>query len=490
LDENGNKVIPVTAEGFVFHRNADSATQVLFRPDEPGKERGNTVQVMPPLSGVLLNTNSIIDCGYWGDNGLETYENEPNRLETDKLPEQFKTLESYEDYLIKLAGGSDYKQYSVTFTDNLYNTTSSRKVRENGYTYLPYFESNNLYTFVGWADESGNQYPVSNKDTLSPEITTTTTFTAVWSANKVAVILKDLDDNTLTKFADGQDAIFITDYNTSFDKLVTATVGGDNNYKVVGWTRNKDGAAKGYIEVANEDGTTSKVKPDTEDFLQNNYVDADYYDITGLGKEAKIGYNIYRLRNPLVKVDMYEKSEDGEEYFQAEVFNNYVERGFVDTTFTDAIKTFIDENIDYGNIGEGYNFYIENEDGTRTIITDIFSTTFTEPTNIKALYEKVVDDKHTNVYELHADNSTITYELRPHYTKDNWKLELFYDLGLNNLYNVDRLDLITFDYVEDNENPAAYLNAPSTYDSPIQIGVSILEDIEAHLEDDPEQINQ
>jgi hypothetical protein len=187
---------------------------------------------------------------------------------------------------------------------------------------------------------------------------------------------------------------------------------------------------------------------------------------------------------------MYEKGEDGDEYFQSEVFNNYVERGFVDTTFTDAIKTFIDENIDYGNIGEGYNFYIENEDGTRTIITDIFSTTFTEPTNIKALYEKVVDDKHTNVYELHADNSTITYELRPHYTKDNWKRELFYDLGLNNLYNVDRLDLITFDYVEDNENPAAYLNAPSTYDNPIQIGVSILEDIEAHLEDDPEQINQ
>lgn len=482
FDENGNKVIPVTAEGFVFHRNPDSATQVLFRPDEANKEHGNTVQVMPPLSGVLLNTNSIIDCGYWGDDGLEVYENEPNKLEVNKLPTQFNTVGSYEDHLIKLAGGSDYKQYSVTFNDTLYNKVSSRKVRENGYTYLPQYESNNLYTFIGWADESGNQYPVENKGTLSPEITTDTVFTAVWSANKVAVILKDIDDTTLTMSSNGENAIFTRDYNSTFDDVITQTIAADDNYKVTGWTRSKEGATNGYVRVTNEDGTTSKVKPNTEDYLLNNYSDSDYYNITELGSEAKIGYNIYRLRNPLVKIDAYKTTEDNERVFQETVFNDYVERGFVDTALTDAVKTFIDNNIDYGNIGEGFNFYIEDAEGNETIITDIFNTTFAEPTNIIALYEKNVDDKHTNVYELGVDNSTITYELRPHYTKDNWKQELFYDLGLNNLYDVNKLDLITFDYVEDNENPAAYLNRPSDYDDPIVIGITVQEDIEAHLE--------
>ena len=143
-------------------------------------------------------------------------------------------------------------------------------------------------------------------------------------------------------------------------------------------------------------------------------------------------------------------------------------------------------------MGEGYNFYIEDEEGNTTPIDDIFTQTFTEPTTIIALYESDQDDKYTSVYELDVDSSTITYELIPHYTKENWKQELFDDLGLGNLYDVNKIDLITFNDVNGNEitNPVEYLNRQSSYDNPIIIGITIQEDIEAHLEDDPEQINQ
>lgn len=484
LDENGNKVIPVTAEGFIFHRNVDSATQVLFRPDEVGKEHGNTVQVMPPLSGVLLNTNSIIDCGYWGEKGLEIYENEPGKL--DKYPQQFNTLESYEEHLISLAGGSDYATYSVILNNELYSNVITRSVRENGFTYFPLLESNKLYTFVGWEDEDGNQYPIT-KDTLSPEITKDTTFKAVWTTNTVAVILKDIDDTTLIKTLTGEDAIYTKEYNIPFDAAVTESIAPDENYQVVGWTRSKEGATNGYVEITNEDGTKSKIEPNTTDSLLNNYGESEYYDISDLNLEsgAKSGYNLYRLRNPKVTVDAYQTTEDNERVLQESIFNGYVKRGFVDTAFTTAIDTFIKNNINYGKVGEGYNFYIEDEEGNTTPIDDILTQTFTEPTTIIALYESDQDDKYTSVYELDVDGSTITYELIPHYTEENWKQELFDDLGLGNLYDVNKIDLITFNDVNGNEitNPVEYLNRQSSYDNPIIIGITIQEDIEAHLED-------
>jgi hypothetical protein len=484
---DGNELDPTSAEGFVFHRDPNSATQVLFRPDEPGKERGNTVQVMPPLSGVLLNTNSIIDCGYWGEEGLAVYEAEPDKLEDNKLPHSYKTLEKYEDYLVGLAGGSDYETFKLTFNNN--GQVSSKSVRKGGQLYLPYYESNKLYTFVGWQDGNGTLYEVTAADTnRSPVINEDITLEAVWLTNTVAVVLKDVDGNILKKASNAEeDAIITSQYNVEFDpQLIELAVAKDDDYELVGWTRNREAAANGYV-IEND----SKVRPNLDEYLLNNYDESAYYDISAITDKAKFGYDIYQFRDPKVTLLVY----DPETGTERPMFENnilYVTRGLVDTTLTNKIKTFIKDTINAGTMGKGYSFYITPEGGKEEIAIDIFNHTFTKPTTIVARYNEDQDDEYTNVYALNVDGSTIYYELTPHYTANEWKEQLFDDLGLGNLYDKSKLDLIKFTGIETVEgtDPATLLNSQSTYENPIWIGIEITENVEAHLEDDPEQVNQ
>lgn len=477
---DGNELDPTTAEGFVFHRDPNSATQVLFRKDEDGKERGNTVQIMPPLSGVLLNTNSIIDCGYWGEEGLAVYEKEPDKLEDSKLPHDYNTLEKYEDYLVGLAGGSDYETFKLTFNNN--GQLSSKSVRKGGQIWLPYYESNKLYTFVGWQDGETIYHVDAEKTKLSPVINENTVLTAVWQTNTVAVVLKDIDGNILkTASSPDKDAIITSQYNVAFDpQTINMAVAEDSDYNLVGWTRDKEAAEKGYVVEGD-----SKVRPNLDEYLLNNYDESAYYDVSAITDKAKFGYDIYQFRDPFVTV-----SVEGQEGF---IFNDFVTRGLVDTTFTDKIKEFIKDTIDYGTIGKGYSFYIYDapEGGKENYIKieDIFNYTFTVPTTIVARYEEDDgDDEYTSVYALEADGSTIYYELMPHYT-DDWKNQLFDDLGLGKLYDKDKIDLITFE-LNTKDKPADYLNSQSTYDNPIRIGITIQEEIEAHLEDDPEPMRK
>jgi hypothetical protein len=392
---DGNELDPTSAEGFVFHRDPNSATQVLFRPDEPGKERGNTVQVMPPLSGVLLNTNSIIDCGYWGEEGLAVYEAEPDKLEDNKLPHSYKTLEKYEDYLVCLAGGSDYETFKLTFNNN--GQVSSKSVRKGGQLYLPYYESNKLYTFVGWQDGNGTLYEVTAADTnRSPVINEDITLEAVWLTNTVAVVLKDVDGNILKKASNAEeDAIITSQYNVEFDpQLIELAVAKDDDYELVGWTRNREAAANGYV-IEND----SKVRPNLDEYLLNNYDESAYYDISAITDKAKFGYDIYQFRDPKVTLLVY----DPETGTERPMFENnilYVTRGLVDTTLTNKIKTFIKDTINAGTMGKGYSFYITPEGGKEEIAIDIFNHTFTKPTTIVARYNEDQDDEYTNVYAL------------------------------------------------------------------------------------------
>ena len=89
-----------------------------------------------------------------------------------------------------------------------------------------------------------------------------------------------------------------------------------------------------------------------DEYLLNNYDESAYYDVSAITDKAKFGYDIYQFRDPFVTVTV-----EGQEGF---IFNDFVTRGLVDTTFTDKIKEFIKDTIDYGTMGKGYSFYIYN----------------------------------------------------------------------------------------------------------------------------------
>ena len=66
-----------------------------------------------------------------------------------------------------------------------------------------------------------------------------------------------------------------------------------------------------------------------------------------------------------------------------------------------------------------------------------------------------------------------------------WSGHIHFIWDVNNFHNIGAMFSFTFNDVNGNEitNPVEYLNRQSSYDSPIIIGITIQEDIEAHLED-------
>lgn len=117
----GTEDAPTNAAGFIFHRTAVDQTQIFFR-------KKDTVQVMPLNSGILLNTNSIIDGGEWVAGATKPkYSNEVPLIDAF-VPSGFDNVSSYEDYLASLAGSEVSSEFLDTITckvDTLAETISA-----------------------------------------------------------------------------------------------------------------------------------------------------------------------------------------------------------------------------------------------------------------------------------------------------------------------------------------------------------------------------
>lgn len=87
---NGEPALQLTGIELQDETSKEHKVDILLSSDT-----GTTVQVLPRVSGYLLNSNSIIDCGVWGDDGKVSYPAEGFTYHDDKV---YRNAVTYGDY--------------------------------------------------------------------------------------------------------------------------------------------------------------------------------------------------------------------------------------------------------------------------------------------------------------------------------------------------------------------------------------------------------